>query len=95
MRITQSDLEAVVLRINRITDSPESTYTKDAKGKFHANMGNYHLDWAYGGVCLCRICNKGGGVEVIISGYCTKRELYEKMQAFIMGYCTGFGKEKK
>lgn len=90
MRITQKDLEAVVKRINLITDSPLETYTRkkldDGRFTSKANIGNYHLSYAYGGVCLHRIDNESGGVSVPInSGYVSKRELYNLMQVFISG----------
>lgn len=85
MRITERDLESVVARINKMTGSPATPYTRDENGKFTANVGNFHLDAAYGGWALHRMETTGGGVEVILSGYVPKRELYEKMQAFLSG----------
>jgi hypothetical protein len=82
MRITQKDLEAVVERINTITGSPKDTWIKD-KG---SQIGNYHLYYAYGGVNLHRISNISGGVSTPVGSFtCTKRELYDKMQAYIYG----------
>ena len=90
MRITERDLKAVVNRINQITGSPLEPYTKQDDGGFKANPGNYHLDHAYGGVSLKRMCNEGGGVsDVINSGYTTKRDLYNLMQAYIRGLENG------
>lgn len=84
--ITKADLDAVVKRINLITKSPETSYTKTSDGKFIANSGNYHLDGAYGGWALHRMCNKGGGVnDVFQVGHVSKREIYGLMQAFIRG----------
>lgn len=81
MRITTSDLEAAVKRLNKITGSPE-TYITNGK----CNIGHYCLSWAYGGVQLQRVCSDGGGINNVLGGgYCTKRELYEKMHAFIAG----------
>ena len=61
-------------------------YSKDESGKYRANPGNYHLDWAYGGVKLVKMCNEGGGIQCITtSGYTTKSALYNEMQAFIAG----------
>jgi len=80
-RITQSDLESLVDRINKATDSPTEPYT-DRK----ANLGNYHLSYAYGGVKLHRMHNEHGGVETVSTGgYGTKRELYNWMSAFLDG----------
>ena len=90
-RITQKDLEYLVKRINEVTDSPLSSYTRNGKkGKrevgFTANIGNYHLDYAYGGVKLGRMVSEGGGVTNISDmGFGTKRELYNWMRAFLAG----------
>lgn len=85
-RITDKDLEAVVARINRITNSPLAPYSKGENGHNKANIGNYHLSYAYGGVSLHRMNNEAGGVTTPInSGHVTKRELYNLMQAYING----------
>lgn len=57
-RITIKDLQCMVDRINTVTGSPMQSWT-DGK----ANVGNYHLDWAYGGVALDRMYNTSGGVS--------------------------------
>ena len=87
--ITQKDLENLVARINEATKSPETPWNHD-DGKITANIGNYHLDYAYGGVKLERMCNEGGGVNTVSTawvygGYGTKRELYNWMKAFLSG----------
>jgi hypothetical protein len=85
MRITMSDLKAVVARINRITNSPLEPWTRE-NGKSVANIGCYHLSGAYGGWCLHRMDNVGGGVSCPInSDYVSKRELYNLIHAFIRG----------
>ena len=84
-RITNKDLENLVMRINKITNSPETPYTKSDTG-FKANIGNYHIDGAYGGVSLHRMHSEGGGVnEVFGCGHITKKDLYNRMRAFING----------
>ena len=84
-RTTQKDLEYLVKRINEVTKSPTEQYTKDnPTGRFWANVGNYHLDYAYGGVSLVRMVNQCGGIESISHhGHVPKRELYNWMQAFL------------
>jgi hypothetical protein len=80
-RVTEKDLEAIVNRINRITGSPAEPYIN---GK--AQPGNYHISHAYGGVCLHRMSNTGGGVSSPLSiGHIPKRELAALMYAFING----------
>ena len=88
-RITKENLEAVIERINKLTDSPIEAYTRGEDGTYKSNPGNYHLDGAYGGYSLARMCNEGGGIESIISGYMPKKELYEKMFVFIRGLEAG------
>ena len=84
-QITKANLEAVVARINQISDSPAEPYGKDENGRFKANIGCYHLAGAYGGWQLQRICNSGGAVNEITSGYVSKRELYNQLFVFIAG----------
>lgn len=85
-QVTKAQLEAVVGRINRITNSPLTSYTKTADGKYHANIGNFHLSWAYGGVALHRMCTDGGGVtDVLQIGHASKRECLNSMFSFIRG----------
>ena len=80
-RITEKHLQAIVDRLNRITGSPAAPYIE---GK--AQIGNYHLSHAYGGVCLHRMHNEGGGVSSPLStGHITKRELQGLLYAFISG----------
>ena len=84
-RITQKDLEVLVERINIATKSPTKSYTKIGD-RYVSNVGNYHLDYAYGGVKLSRMESEGGGISnVSNTGYGTKRELYNWMQAFLSG----------
>lgn len=93
-RITNKDLEAVVKRINTITNSPEVTWERkklpDGRVIGTSKIGNYHLSFAYGGVALHRISNESGGVSTPInSGHVSKRELYNLMQAYISGLNKG------
>lgn len=85
MRINQAQLESLVGIINSMTKSPAEPYSKTKKG-FKANVGNYHLSGAYGGVSLHRMDNKSGGVEdVFRCGHTTKKDLFYRMKAFIDG----------
>lgn len=88
-RIRRQDLENLVSHINKRTNSPGAPWTHTKEDKLKANIGNYHLSWAYGGVQLVRMGNKGGGISVISTiGFGTKRELYNWLQAFIRGLDT-------
>ncbi len=88
--ISKSDLEAVVRRINTITKQPLETYelqlaTDTEPSRYVAQIGNYHLSGAYGGYALHQICNEAGGIRDLFGGHMPKRELYERMQAYIRG----------
>lgn len=81
MRVTNQQLEYLISRINEVTGSPAEPWTE---GK--ANVGNYHLDFAYGGVAIGRMCNESGGMErVSTQGFGTKRQAYDWMDAFLRG----------
>jgi len=85
-RITRKQLDYLVEQINKATGSPVAAYTKTPDGRHKANIGNYHISCAYGGVQLHRMCNPGGGVSTVShDGYGTKRELYSFMRAFLDG----------
>ncbi len=83
-RTTQKDLDGLVNRLNRITGNAPAPYTKTGD-KFVANIGNYHLDNAYGGVKLVQMVNAGGGIRTITSGYETKANCYAQIAMYIKG----------
>lgn len=90
-RITQKDLETLVSRINRITNSPQQPYVD---GKPQA--GCYHLYYAYGGVCLHRMSLTPGcsGVTTPLYSYCdTKKKLHDMLYAYIQGLEAGQAKK--
>lgn len=85
-RITDKDLQSLCDTINELTGSPKQAYSKGADGKHRANIGNFHISGAYGGVNVHRMSNEGGGINTPLGGgYHTKRELYEKLNAYIGG----------
>lgn len=82
-RITEKDLESICQQLNKVTDSPIDTYGEIGK----ANIGNYHISYAYGGVSLHRVTSEGGSIDdVFRCGYITKRDLFSRISAFIDGY---------
>lgn len=84
-QIRLRDLQATVDRINRTTGNPIQPYIKSEDGsRLVAQIGNYHLDGAYGGHALHRMQTDGGGIsDVFRSGHMTKRDLYNRMHAFL------------
>lgn len=84
-RITDKHLDTLCDHLNKLTNSPATSYTRTADG-MRANIGNFHISHAYGGVCLHRMSNENGGVTTpLCYGHVPKRELYEQMRAFIAG----------
>ncbi len=82
MRITQKDLEIAVKRLNKLTKSPPDPYNDQGE----SNVGNYHIDRAYGGFALHRMVNELGGIRSsFFGGYIPKRELYGLIHAFLAG----------
>jgi hypothetical protein len=80
-RITERQLDAICGIINRMTSNPEEAY-----GHYKANIGNYHISHAYGGVSLHQMISTGGGVRDVFScGYIPKRDLASRMYAYING----------
>ena len=58
--VTVAQLEAIVANINRLTNSPATTYTRHSSGSHTPNAGNYHLSGAYGGYALHRMSDTPG-----------------------------------
>ena len=78
-------LEAVCEFINKAMGSPLTPYTRTESG-LTANIGNFHLSLAYGGVCVHRMDNDGGGItEPIWSGHISKAKAENKMRAYLRG----------
>jgi len=89
-RIDRQQLDRLVSRINKTLNRPEEPSTKDETGRYRANIGNFHISGAYGGVSLEEICTDSGGVnDVFHCGHISKRELYVRLVAFLDGIETG------
>lgn len=83
-RITQRDLDGTVARLNTALDRPAESWVKGDDGRYHANIGNLHLDGAYGGWELHEMVTDGGGIHVLSSGgHVSKRELYQQLHAML------------
>lgn len=86
-RITMWDLRELAQRLNTLTGSPLEPWGRREDGSARANVGNFHIDGAYGGWCLHRMSNESGGVTMPMghAGHVPARELYDQMRAFIAG----------
>jgi hypothetical protein len=85
-RTTLKQLWSLVDDLNRVTGNPMATYSRQAGGTINANPGNYHLDEAYGKFNLAQISNTGGSIHHPIGiGFYTKRELADKIRAYLYG----------
>ena len=90
-RINNKDLEQAVERLNLALGAPLNQHTilaatDTARRRVRANVGNYHIEGAYGGVKLCRVETEGGGSRDISSdGYGTKRQLWTAIQHILRG----------
>ena len=83
-RTTVAQLQHAVDNLNRLTKSPLTSWTR-VDGHSVANVGNYHLDGAYGGYALARMMNEHGGITSIINGYRPKRELMDLIRTYSAG----------
>ena len=83
-RITQKHLDGAIGRLNKLLERPETPYTKTTDGKFKANPGNFHIDYAYGGAQVVEMSNEGGGVRSY-GGHEPKRDCYYKIHDMIKG----------
>lgn len=80
------DNERLVFQINKLSGFATESYTLLENGKYQDNLGNYHLDYAYGGVKLVQLVNQGGGIRTISGGgYGTKKELYHFLDGMLQG----------
>lgn len=85
MRTSVNTLKALINQINTLQNMPIEPYSR-VNGKLQANIGNYHLSQAYGGVCVHRMHNEHGGITTPIwGGHVPKREAENMIRAYIRG----------
>jgi hypothetical protein len=86
-RITERDLDSLCGEINKLHGTSLKPWAHDEKqGRHVAQIGNWHISHAYGGVNVHRICNESGGITTPLGGgYRTKRELYDRLTAYTAG----------
>lgn len=88
-RITNKMIESKLEYLNKLTNSPLTPY-KRVDGSMVAQVGNYHLSGAYGGVMVQRMSNTSGGVTTPITyGHVPKRECFDTLCAYINGIEAG------
>ena len=84
-RITRKDLDGAVNLLNRITNNPSDPYSGE-HGKWVANIGNFHISGAYGGVALHQTMNEAGGIrDIFQQGHMPICELYNLIHAYRKG----------
>ena len=93
-RIRERDLEAVCRRINYAVngDADLEPYER-VNGTFRQVPNVYTISYAYGGAALHRNCDvdangESHGVHDVFGYHMPKRDLYERMQAFLRGIDT-------
>lgn len=97
-RITQKDLERLCTRVNYAVNGERKDLAIDAPWPLYERTnGNlrqlpnvYSISYAYGGAALYRNCDvdasgESHGVHDIFGYHMPKRELWERMQAFLRG----------
>ena len=95
MKITTKLLNDKVHTLNVLLGRPLTPYKEDRQGRLlkgsHGQVipcaNHFMIDNSYGGVRLDEMA-KGGGVNVILER-CTKRELFDQINAMIKGYQIG------
>ena len=84
-RITIENLNNLIDTLNNVTKNPSEPYARNSDGQVVAQVGNFHIDHAYGGVALHQMVNGGGIRDVLNSGHVSKKELHQRMRAFLNG----------
>ena len=85
MKITITDLNRAIDRLNRRTGNPLEPYTRTGENTVKSNAGCFVLDGAYGGYKLSQIVDGGGQRDVLRVGYKSKRDTYNLIHAFVDG----------
>lgn len=83
MRITKSQIEAVIKWLNTELNRPLKPY-ENIDGKLKAQIGNFHIYQAYGAFGLHEMRNEHGGVRTIIH-LGTKKELFNSIHRLLDG----------
>lgn len=90
-RMTKKRLKLKLDIVNDALGNEREAYTMTENGP-RANVGTITLDWAYGGVRVCRMTGPGGG-ETDLSLRGSMREAFDYLDAMETGIC--IAKEKR
>ena len=86
-RVSIKDIECAVDHLNELAGTPKTPWTRGADGKHRANIGNYHISQAYGGVAIHQMQNLGGGIRQLFGyGHMPKRDCLNQLHAFLLGF---------
>lgn len=88
MRITIKDIQNRLNHLNDLMGYEREPYGPRLPNNIaNPNAGCYHTSQAYGGIRIEQMSLNVGctGVRNVTGGYDTKRECYEKLNAFIDG----------
>lgn len=91
-RVTKEKLKARLDWVNDALVNKREAYTMTDDG-LRANAGTITLDWAYGGVRVCRMVGPGGG-ETDLSSRGNMREAAVFLDAMLIGINIARGKTK-
>jgi hypothetical protein len=96
MRTTIKHLRPLVDRLNRTAGHPLEPWSRGEDGKLRSNIGNFHIDQAYGGFSLHQMLSEDGAIrDVFRIGYVSARALYDQMHAFLRGIEYATNKEEE
>tara|TARA_R110002012_G_C11517080_1_gene599048 strand:- start:193 stop:468 length:276 start_codon:yes stop_codon:yes gene_type:complete len=84
-RITIRQLENLVERLNKKTNSPLTSYTRTSDGQLKPNANHYYIAQAYGGTKLEQMCQGGGSHNPLSMGFVSKRECFQLVDAYLRG----------
>ena len=77
-RITERQLEIMTERLNEIVGFDENVK--------YSTIGAYTISYAYGGVSLHQYVNEHGAIKDVFScGHIPKRDLYNRIMAYMEG----------
>lgn len=91
-RVTREDLADLCKRINELTNSPTTMGIKLPRGEVRHNVGHFHCQPVPdgGGYEFRRIdMPYGGSVNVLGTGAIPRKDMFNRLNAFIKGIETG------